>query len=87
MTRKDNYFDNAMGKRLFSRFKAELLQNEASLTFEYAFSKTYKYFKTYYNRKRRHSGINYEIRDMFEEKFEKEQLKSVLNFNFVLEKN
>jgi hypothetical protein len=34
MTRKDNHYDNAHAESLFSRFKAELMQNSTFDTFE-----------------------------------------------------
>lgn len=70
MTRKDNHYDNAMGESLFSRFKAELMQKGAFLDFDDAYTEIFEYIEAYYNRKRRHSGINYDIPDEFEEKFE-----------------
>jgi putative transposase len=70
MTRKDNHYDNAMGESLFSRFKAELIQKGTFLNFADAYTEIFEYIEVYYNRKRRHSGINYEIPDKFEEKFE-----------------
>lgn len=70
MTRKDNHYDNAMGESLFSRFKAELIQKGAFLNFDDAYTEIFEYIEAYYNRKRRHSGINYEIPDKFEEQFE-----------------
>ena len=74
MTRKDNHYDNAMGESLFSRFKAELMQKGAFLNFDDAYTEIFEYIEVYYNRKRRHSGINYEIPDKFEEKFEVNKL-------------
>ena len=70
MTRKDNHYDNAMGESLFSRFKAEVMQKGAFLNFDDAYTEIFEYIEIYYNQKRRHSGINYEIPDKFEEKFE-----------------
>jgi putative transposase len=74
MTRKDNHYDNAMGESFFSRFKAELIQKGAFLNFDDAYTEIFEYIEGYYNRKRRHSGINYEIPDKFEEKFELNKL-------------
>ncbi len=66
MTRKDNHYDNAMAESLFSRFKAELLQKGAFANFEEAYTEIFEYIEIYYNRKRRHSGINYQIPDQYE---------------------
>lgn len=68
MTRKNNHYDNAMAESLFSRFKAELLQKGCFMSFEDAYTETFEYIEVYYNRKRRHSGIGYDIPDLYEEK-------------------
>jgi hypothetical protein len=56
---------------LFSRFKAELLQNGAFLTIEDAKTKIFEYIELYYNRIRRHSALGYESPNLFEEKYYK----------------
>jgi len=66
MTRKDNHYDNAMAESLFSRFKAELLEKGAFANFEEAYTEIFEYIEIYYNRKRRHSGIDYQIPDQYE---------------------
>lgn len=73
MTRKNNHYDNAMGESLFSRFKTELMQKGAFLNFDDAYTEIFEYIEVYYNRKRRHSSINYDIPDLFEEKYQKNQ--------------
>ena len=70
MTRKDNHYDNAMAESLFSRFKAELMDKGAFACFEDAYTEIFEYIEIYYNRKRRHSGINYQIPDQFEQKWD-----------------
>jgi putative transposase len=77
MTRRNNHYDNAMGESLFSRFKAELMQKGAFLNFQDAYTEIFEYIELYYNRKRRHSGINYDIPDLFEEKFQRTQTNIV----------
>jgi putative transposase len=72
MTRKDSHYDNAMGESLFSRFKAELLQKGAFNSFEDAYTEIFEYIEVYYNRKRRHSAIGYEIPENFEYRWKKE---------------
>ena len=76
MTRKNNHYDNAMGESLFSRFKAELMQKGTFLNFDDAYTEIFEYIEIYYNRKRRHSSINYEIPAEFEEKFQRQSNKS-----------
>ena len=68
MTRIDNHYDNAMGESFFSRSKAEMLQNGAFANFEDAYSEIFEYIEIYYNKKRRHSGINYDFPERFEKK-------------------
>ena len=69
MTRRDNHYDNAMGESLFSRFKAELLQKGAFENLEAAYTEIFEYIELYYNKKRRHSGINYDFPERFEKRF------------------
>lgn len=69
MTRKDNHYDNAMGESLFSRLKAELLEKGAFNGFDDAYTEIFEYIELYYNRKRRHSAIGYEIPEIFEQKW------------------
>lgn len=64
-----------MGESLFSRLKAELMQKGAFIDFQDAYTEIFEYIEIYYNRQRRHSGIGYEIPDIFEEKFWQESSK------------
>lgn len=66
MTRQDNHHDNAMAESLFSRFKAELLEKGAFANFEEAYTEIFEYIEIYYNRQRRHSGIEYQIPEQYE---------------------
>jgi putative transposase len=50
MTRKDNHYDNAMGESLFSRFKAELIQKGAFLSFDDAYTEIFEYIELYYTK-------------------------------------
>jgi transposase InsO family protein len=45
------------------------MQKGTFLNFEDAYTEIFDYVELYYNRKRRHSSINYDIPDLFEEKF------------------
>ena len=53
----------------FSRFKAELMDKGAFECLEDAYTEVFEYIEIYYNRKRRHSGINYQIPDQFEQQW------------------
>jgi putative transposase len=68
MTRKDNHYDNAMGESFFSRSKAEMLEGGAFANFKDAYSEIFEYIEVYYNKKRRHSSINYDFPERFEKK-------------------
>lgn len=60
MSRAGETWDNAFAESLFSRYKAELLENGAFASLEDAQVETFNYFEVYYNRIRRHSGLNYQ---------------------------
>jgi putative transposase len=68
MTRKNNHYDNAMGESFFSRSKAEMLEDGVFANFEDAYSEIFEYIEVYYNKKRRHSGLNYDFPERFEKK-------------------
>jgi transposase InsO family protein len=66
MTRVDNHYDNAFAESLFSRLKAELLRNRPFENLEQTQDRVFEYIETYYNRKRRHSALNYKSPENFE---------------------
>jgi putative transposase len=53
MTRKDNHYDNSFAESLFSRFKAELMQQGNFDSLDDAQTAIFEYIEVYYNRKRR----------------------------------
>lgn len=59
MSRAGETYDNAFAESLFSRYKAELLENGAFSNIEEAEMETFSYIEGYYNRIRRHSGLGY----------------------------
>ena len=69
MTRRDNHYDNAMAESFFSRLKAELLDKGAFASYADAYTEIFDYIELYYNRRRRHSGIGYEIPEQFEQQW------------------
>lgn len=73
MTRVDNHYDNASIESLFSRFKAELLGPKAFDNYQQAHEAIFEYIEVYYNRKRRHSSLNYMAPNTFEINHVKEQ--------------
>ena len=48
MTRKDNHYDNAHAESLFSRFKAELMQQGLFVDFDDAQTAIFEYIEIYY---------------------------------------
>ncbi len=73
MTRKDNHYDNAMGESFFSRSKTEILEGGKFANFEDAYSEIFEYIEVYYNKKRRHSSLNYDFPERFEKRYWKNQ--------------
>lgn len=68
MTRKDNHYDNAHAESLFSRFKAELMQQGRFDSLDDANTAIFEYIEIYYNRIRRHSALGYLSPKNFEKK-------------------
>ena len=66
MTRVDNHYDNAFAESLFSRFKAELLRGSTFANLQQAQELIFEYIEAYYNRKRRHSALQYKSPANFE---------------------
>lgn len=69
MSRADETYDNAHAESLFSRYKAELLEDGAFADLEQARSETFAYIEGYYNRTRRHSSLGYLSPENFERAF------------------
>ncbi len=66
MSRRANCWDNAQAESLFSRYKAELLEDGVFEDMPQAKSETFSYIEGYYNRVRRHSGLGYKTPAEFE---------------------
>ncbi len=66
MSRRANCWDNAQAESLFSRYKAELLEDGCFEDVSQARSETFSYIEGYYNRVRRHSALNYKTPAEFE---------------------
>ena len=69
MSRADETYDNAHAESLFSRYKAELLEDGAFADLEQARSETFSFIEGYYNRTRRHSALGYLSPENFERAF------------------
>lgn len=57
MTRKNNHYDNSFAESLFSRLKAELLDDGIFMNMDEARLECFDYIDCYYNPIRRHSSI------------------------------
>ncbi|MBA2527449.1 MAG: transposase [Pyrinomonadaceae bacterium] len=66
MSRRANGWDNASAESLFSRDKAELLEDGVFEDTLQARSQTFSYIEGYYNRVRRHSSLGYKTPASFE---------------------
>jgi transposase InsO family protein len=66
MSRAAEAYDNAHAESLFSRYKAELLEDGAFADVQQARAETFGYIEGYYNRIRRHSALGYLSPENFE---------------------
>lgn len=66
MSRRANCWDNAQAESLFSRYKAELLEDGVFEDVPQARGETFSYIEGYYNRVRRHSALGYKSPEEFE---------------------
>lgn len=69
MSRKDNHYDNAFAESLFSRFKAEVLDEGIFTGLENARKRCFEYIEAYYNTVRKHSSLGYLSPSQFEDKY------------------
>lgn len=60
MSRKGNCWDNAVAESFFHTLKTELIYLTTYQTKEEAKQSIFHYLEVYYNRKRRHSSIDYQ---------------------------
>jgi transposase InsO family protein len=59
MSRKGNCYDNAVAESFFGRLKSEWVNHHRYLSRSEAIQSLFYYIEIFYNRKRRHSSINY----------------------------
>jgi len=59
MSRKGNCYDNAVAESFFARLKSEWINHNRYLSRSEATRSLFYYIEIFYNRKRRHSSINY----------------------------
>lgn len=70
MTRKDNHYDNAHSESLFSRFKAEVLEDGIFSDLEEARIECFEFIELYYNPIRRHSSLDNKSPLQFEKEWQ-----------------
>lgn len=78
MSGKGHCYDNAVVESFFHTLKTELVFFERYRTREEAEVSLFEYIETFYNRKRRHSTLDYLSPEEYEQKYEKEN-KRVLS--------
>ncbi len=66
MGRRATCYDNAACESFFHTLKVELVYQQRFRTREDARTAIFEYIETYYNRKRRHSAIDYQTPEAFE---------------------
>jgi transposase InsO family protein len=66
MSRKGECHDNAVAESFFHSLKSELVYDEKYLTRAEAKQSVFKYIEIFYNRKRRHSYLNYQAPLVYE---------------------
>ncbi|WP_181885227.1 IS3 family transposase [Pontibacter diazotrophicus] len=59
MSRKGNCWDNAVAESFFKTMKAEMVYHHKFATIAEAKLAVFKYIESFYNRKRRHSALEY----------------------------
>ena len=59
MSRKGNCYDNAVAESFFGRLKSEWVNHQRYRSRSKAIQSLFYYIEIFYNRKRRHSSINY----------------------------
>ena len=59
MSRKGNCYDNAVAESFFGRLKSEWVNHQRYLSRSEAIRSLFYYIEIFYNRKRRHSSIDY----------------------------
>lgn len=69
MSRKGDCYDNAVAESFFSSLKTELVDHEDYRTRDQARQSLFEYIELFYNRRRRHSYLDYASPDEYERAF------------------
>ena len=65
MSRKGNCWDNAVAESFFKSLKTELIYGNYLITKEQMELEIFEYIEIWYNKKRRHSALNYKTIEEF----------------------
>ena len=74
MSRKGNCWDNAVAESFFKTLKTELVYHRKFATRKEASLAVFEYIEAWYNRKRRHSALGYQIPCHFENLFRQQRV-------------
>jgi transposase InsO family protein len=66
MSRRGNCYDNAPMESFWGTLKTELVYQQRYATREHAMQSLFEYIEVFYNRKRKHSSLNYQSPESFE---------------------
>lgn len=69
MSRKGNRWDNAVAKSFFKSLKSELIYENKLISKEQIKLKIFEYIEFWYNRKMKHSALNYITIEEFNNQF------------------
>ena len=76
MSGKGNCYDNAAKESFYHTLKTELVHDERYATHKEARSSIFEYIEVFYNRRRRHSSLDYRTPLEFEAAFEKNKMSA-----------
>ncbi len=65
----DDPYDNAFAESLWSRLKAELLEDGVFMSIDDAHTEIFDYIEVYYNRTRKHPSLGYQSPEHFENQY------------------
>ena len=70
MSRRGNCHDNAVAESFFHSLKVECIHGERFKTREDAQQTIFEYIEIYYNKVRRHSSLDYQAPERYEQLYE-----------------
>jgi len=70
-------YENAHAESIWATIKRELIENGSFESLEDAKTELFDYIEVYYNRQRRHSALNYQSPEIFEQQYNQNQLNNL----------